>query len=128
MRLMRVAYRRKMRAHFAAGERGQALETYKACRAVLAAELNVEPEPDTEALAVRIRAQHPLTTPRLELARLDTPVEFLENLFTGRTAEYQALIERYGHAATGPAAGRDTARRSRDRQNTSGEGILDLGC
>ena len=41
--LNEVAYRRKMRAHFAAGERGQALETYKACRAVLAAELNVEP-------------------------------------------------------------------------------------
>ncbi len=99
--LNEVAYRRKMRAHFAAGERGQALETYKACRAVLAAELNVEPEPDTEALAVRIRAQHPLSPSAPELARLDTPVEFLENLFTGRTAEYQALIERYGHAATG---------------------------
>ncbi len=31
--LNEVAYRRKMRAHFAAGERGQALETYEACRA-----------------------------------------------------------------------------------------------
>ncbi len=55
--LNEVAYRRKMRAHFAAGERGQALETYEACRAVLAAELGVEPEPDTVALAALIRAQ-----------------------------------------------------------------------
>ncbi|MBN2145841.1 MAG: hypothetical protein JW726_00575 [Anaerolineales bacterium] len=29
--LNEIAYRRKMRAHFAAGERGQALETYEAC-------------------------------------------------------------------------------------------------
>ena len=72
----------------------------------------LNPEPDTEALAVRIRAQHPLSPSAPGLARLDTPVEFLENLFTGRTAEYQALIERYGHAATKAAAGRDTARRS----------------
>ncbi len=57
--LNEVAYRRKMRAHFAAGERGQALETYDACRAMLASELSVEPEPDTEALAARIRSQHP---------------------------------------------------------------------
>lgn len=99
--LNEVAYRRKMRAHFGAGERGQALETYNACRAVLAAELSVEPEPDTQVLAARIRAQHPLSPSAPKLARLDTPVEFLENLFTGRTAEYQALIERYGRAATG---------------------------
>jgi len=37
--LNEVAYRRKMRAHFAAGERGQALETYRTCRALLATEL-----------------------------------------------------------------------------------------
>jgi DNA-binding SARP family transcriptional activator len=55
--LNEVAYRRKMRAHFAAGERGQALETYEACRAILAAEIGVVPEPDTEVLAARIRAQ-----------------------------------------------------------------------
>jgi DNA-binding SARP family transcriptional activator len=33
--LNEVAVRRKMRAHFAAGERGQALETYETCRAML---------------------------------------------------------------------------------------------
>ena len=49
--LNEIAYRRKMRAHFAAGERGQALETYEACRAILAAELGIEPEPDTAAVS-----------------------------------------------------------------------------
>jgi DNA-binding SARP family transcriptional activator len=33
--LNEAAYRRKMRAHFSAGERGQALETYAACCALL---------------------------------------------------------------------------------------------
>ncbi|MBI3242796.1 MAG: AAA family ATPase [Chloroflexi bacterium] len=99
--LNEVAYRRKMRAHFAAGERGQALETYDACRAVLAAELSIEPGPDTEALAARIRTQHPLSHSVSQLDRLDTPVAFLESLFAGRAAEYQVLVERYGYAATG---------------------------
>jgi DNA-binding SARP family transcriptional activator len=96
--LNEVAYRRKMRAHFAAGERGQALETYDVCRAVLAAELSVEPEPDTEALAARIRSQHPSPHPT---PRPDTPVSYLENLFAGRIAEHQALVECYRRAAAG---------------------------
>ena len=99
--LNEVAYRRKMRAHFAAGERGQALETYDACRAVLVAELGVEPEPDTEALAARIRTQHPPDQREPALHRLDTPVAFLESLFAGRGAEQQALAERFERAATG---------------------------
>ncbi len=61
--LNEIAYRRKMRAHFAAGERGQALETYEACRTILAAELGIEPEPDTTALAERIRTQPSLKRP-----------------------------------------------------------------
>ena len=96
--LNEVAYRRKMRAHFAAGERGQGLETYDACCAVLAHELSVEPEPDTEALAARIRSQHP--HPHLAL-RSDTPVSHLEKLFGGRVAEHQALEECYTRAAAG---------------------------
>ncbi|MBP7694083.1 MAG: AAA family ATPase, partial [Anaerolineales bacterium] len=99
--LNEVAYRRKMRAHFAAGERGQALETYAACRALLAAELSVEPEPDTEALAARIRAPHiaEISTPSVKPP--STPVNFLENLFVGRAAEQQLLSERYRRAAAG---------------------------
>jgi DNA-binding SARP family transcriptional activator len=96
--LNEVAYRLKMRAHFAAGERGQALETYAVCRAALAVELNTEPEPDTEALAARIRSQghpsRPATQP-------DTPAAFLEALFAGRTNEHQALVGCYQCAAAG---------------------------
>jgi DNA-binding SARP family transcriptional activator len=92
------AYRRKMRAHFAAGERGQALETYAACRAILAAELQAEPEPDTEALAAHIRQQPALAA---QAPLPVTPVAFLGNLFAGRTAELQALVDHYKRAAQG---------------------------
>jgi DNA-binding SARP family transcriptional activator len=104
--LNEVAYRRKMRAHFAAGERGQALDTYEACRTLLAAELGVEPEPDTAAVAERIRTQAPPAHLRARRAgvpalRPDTSVDFLGNLFTGRSNEYQTLVNCYERAATG---------------------------
>lgn len=100
------AYRRKMRAHFAAGERGQALETYEACHAVLAAELGIEPEPETAALAEVIRTQSSSVSPhpahsRPRTFRFDSPVAFLGNLFTGRVQEYQLLVESYQRAAAG---------------------------
>ena len=104
--LNEIAYRRKMRAHFAAGERGQALETYEACRAMLATELGIEPEPDTAVLAERIRTQAPPVHPHVHRAapqprRPDTSVAFLGNLFAGRNNEYQALVNRYERAAIG---------------------------
>ena len=104
--LNEAAYRRKMRAHFAAGERGQALETYEACRARLAAELGIEPEPDTVALAERIRTQLlPTYSPAHRIVpqprHPDTSVAFLGNLFTGRDREYQALVNSYEQAAAG---------------------------
>jgi DNA-binding SARP family transcriptional activator len=100
------AYRRKMRAHFAAGERGQALETYETCRLMLAAELGVEPEPDTSALAERIRTQAPPAHLHLLHAvspphQPDTSVAFLGNLFAGRIREHQVLVDSYERAATG---------------------------
>jgi DNA-binding SARP family transcriptional activator len=104
--LNEVAYRRKMRAHFAAGERGQALDTYEACRVLLAAELGVEPEPDTAALAERIRTQAvPITSHARRAApqprQLDTSVAFLGSLFAGRTREYQHLVKSYECAKAG---------------------------
>jgi DNA-binding SARP family transcriptional activator len=104
--LNEVAYRRKMRAHFAAGERGQALDTYEACRAILSAELDVEPEPDTEALATSVRTQSLPRNPRTHRAaplplRPDTSFAFLGELFTGRADEYQALLGSYERAAAG---------------------------
>jgi DNA-binding SARP family transcriptional activator len=99
--LNEVAYRRKMRAHFAAGERGQALETYEACCAVLTAELGVEPEPDTAALAALIRAQLSSRPPAPLPPRPDTAVAYLEKLFAGRTRERQSLEKSYERAAAG---------------------------
>ncbi len=104
--LNEIAYRRKMRAHFAAGERGQALKTYEGCRTILAAELGIEPEPDTVALAERIRIQAPLAPPQVRKAlpkpRLpDTSINFLGSLFTGRNREYQTLIKCYETATEG---------------------------
>ncbi len=104
--LNEIAYRRKMRAHFAAGERGQALETFEICRTILASELGVEPEPDTTMLAESIRFQSPLVLPNARKAvsrpqRPDTSVNFLGSLFAGRDREYQALIKCYGRVAEG---------------------------
>ncbi len=104
--LNEIAYRRKMRAHFAAGERGQALETYQVCHVVLAAELGIEPEPDTAALAARIRTQpspaHPHSHRSAPQPRHpDTSVAFLGNLFTGRINEYQVLLNSYNRTAAG---------------------------
>jgi DNA-binding SARP family transcriptional activator len=102
--LNEIAYRRKMRAHFAAGERGQALETFEECRAILGAELGIEPEPDTVALAERIRLRDPLVHAHLHKTPLqprlpDSSINFLGNLFAGRNNEYQALLKFYGRAA-----------------------------
>ena len=95
------AYRRKMRAHFAAGERGQALETYDACRAALASELQIDPDPVTKALAARIRtgrlASRAAPIPSGEVA----PVAFLERLFAGRASEQQTLAQVFARAAAG---------------------------
>jgi DNA-binding SARP family transcriptional activator len=104
--LNEVAYRRKMRAHFAAGERGQALETYESCRTILATELGVEPEPDTAALAERIRTQVSPAHAHIRRSMLkplspDTSVAFLGSLFTGRINEHQVLVDSYERATAG---------------------------
>jgi DNA-binding SARP family transcriptional activator len=104
--LNEIAYRRKMRAHFAAGQRGQALETYEACQIILKSELGIEPEPDTTVLAERIRTQPSFKRPYDRRATLrpqqpDTSVAFLGNLFAGRNREYQELVKCYERAVDG---------------------------
>jgi DNA-binding SARP family transcriptional activator len=98
--LNEAAYRRKMRAHFAAGERGQALATFELCHTILNSELDVEPEPDIRALVERIRTQHSLqrVTPQ---PQIDTPIAFLESLFAGRRTEHQVLVDHYERVVTG---------------------------
>lgn len=105
-RLNEAAYRRKMRIHFAFGERSKALEAYETCRAVLSSELGIEPEPDTDSLAERIRAQSArgsvLIRPSADQPRrLDTSVIFLGSLFAGRINQTRALVRSYERAASG---------------------------
>jgi len=99
--LNEVAYRRKMRAHFAAGERGQALEAYESCRAILATELNAEPDPETQALVTQIRTQHTLPPPVARPQRPNTSLTAIEDLFAGREAEQTAMAESYRRTVGG---------------------------
>ena len=104
--LNEAAYRRKMRVHFAAGERGKALETYDVCRNTLNSELGIAPEPDTDALAERIRSQPAAENPHLRRTpdqppRAETSVDFLGSLFTGRNNEVQALTDSFQRAVGG---------------------------
>jgi DNA-binding SARP family transcriptional activator len=49
-----TAYRRLMRAHVLAGNRGEALRVYARCREVLGDELGTEPAPETQSLYLAI--------------------------------------------------------------------------
>lgn len=60
-----AAYLRLMEAYFAAGGGAAALRVFEECRRVLGEGLGVEPSPETEALAARIRAEaFPRSTPQ----------------------------------------------------------------
>jgi DNA-binding SARP family transcriptional activator len=52
--LRETSYQRLMRAHFAMGNRGEALRAYAQCRRLLVAELGVEPSPQTEAIYLEV--------------------------------------------------------------------------
>lgn len=88
-----VAHRALMRALALRGEPNAALAAYERCRAILAAELGVEPEPDTRTLAEQIRQGKVelLALPHVPRHNLPAPL----SLFIGRKAEVtqvQALI------------------------------------
>ena len=97
-------YRRLMRLRFSKGERVGALRAYSRCRTVLAEELQIEPEPETVALAKRIRHTAPLRSAEVrppQTSPAQPPADLLDGPFLGRTAEFGALIERYEHAHAG---------------------------
>jgi DNA-binding SARP family transcriptional activator len=73
--LRETTHRRLMRLHALAGERPAALAQYAACRDVLWAELGVEPDPETRALAARIRG-HGGETARPARAK-EAPVDII---------------------------------------------------
>jgi len=90
-----------MRLHFAAGDPSAALRAYEACRAVLEKELQTSPAPETEALAVRLRAQ-PLpegpgksSTGRASPRPSTSDIQRIQVPLVGRTPEFAQLVERY---------------------------------
>ncbi|NNJ12732.1 AAA family ATPase [Chloroflexales bacterium ZM16-3] len=98
------AHRQMMRLLALAGRRNAALAHYQQCCQILAAELDLEPEPQTVALMERIRAGE------LELAPEDNPTKLVPEVSAlafplfGRHSEYAWLVERW-----------DIARRGRSR-------------
>src|SRR6266702_4580528 len=97
-------YRRLMRLRFSRGDRAGALRAYANGRAVLADELQVEPEPETVALAKRIRHTAPVRPARSQPPHASpgqSPANLLDGPFLGRTAEFGTLIECYQRAHAG---------------------------
>src|SRR3989440_8786084 len=105
--LTEEGYRRLMRLSFSQGDRVGALRAYARGRAVLADELQVEPEPETVALAKRIRHTAPSRSPQVRHLRPphalpgQPPANLLEGSFLGRTVEFGTLIECYQRAYMG---------------------------
>ncbi len=97
-------YRRLMRLRFSQGDRAGALRAYANGRAVLADQLQVEPEPETVALAKRIRHTAPLHPARSQPPHASPgqpPANLMDGPFLGRTAEFGALIECYQRVHAG---------------------------
>src|SRR2546421_5595126 len=84
-------YRRLMRLRFSQGDRAGALRAYANGRAVLADQLQVEPEPETVALAKRIRHTAPVRPPQSQpphTSPRQPPANLPEGSFFGRSAEF----------------------------------------
>src|SRR5258706_5077760 len=100
-------YRRLMRLRFSQGDRSGALRAYANGRAVLAEQLQVEPEPETVALAKRIRHTAPVRSPQFRsllpphASPGQPPTNLLDGPFLGRTAEFGTLIECYQRTHAG---------------------------
>ncbi len=97
-------YRRLMRLRFSQGDRAGALRAYANGRAVLADQLQVEPEPETEALAKRIRHAAPVRPVASQPPRSlpgQPPANLLDGPFLGRTVEFGTLIECYQRVHAG---------------------------
>jgi hypothetical protein len=93
-----------MRLRFALGDRVGALRAYATCRAVLDDELQIEPEPETMALAKHLRHttpfQQPPSRPPHPSARQES-AHLLDSPLIGRSTEFGTLIDRYQRVHTG---------------------------
>ena len=87
------AHQQLMQALASLGERTAALAQYDTCRATLAEELGVEPSPETNRLAQRIRAAQLARPAQKPMAR-----QRLKIPFVGRKNEYETLVKSYQQA------------------------------
>lgn len=95
------AHRRLMRVRAAAGDRAGALAAFERCRLLLAAELGVEPDPETARLADRIRTAGPHGSGAARPARRTAPDAPPEPPLVGRIDEFAALSAGFREAARG---------------------------
>ncbi len=77
-------YRRLMRLRFSQGDRAGALRAYANGRAVLADQLQIEPEPETVALAKRIRHTAPVRAPQVRSPEFGTLIECYQRVHAGQ--------------------------------------------
>lgn len=93
------ARRRLIQLHAAVGDRAAALDTYEEFRQVLKGELGVEPEPQTHAMAERIRSDAARSSGAQAHRSRRPPIERLP--FVGRGAEHELLVGEYQEARHG---------------------------
>src|SRR2546427_7461616 len=102
--LQEEGYRRLMRLRFSLGDRAGALRAYSDCRDVLASGLQLEPEPETVALAKRLRRTAPvraLPSGPAHSSPGQPPAHLLDGPLLGRAAEFGSLIESYQRVHAG---------------------------
>ncbi|MEZ4714100.1 MAG: AAA family ATPase [Caldilineaceae bacterium] len=103
------AHRCLIEAHALNGNRSAALQAYAACQQILAAELGIDPSPETTALAERVKQGHIPQTHRPEIASPPSPGQAATPVappslvipLVGRAAEYGRLVATYQQAARG---------------------------
>jgi DNA-binding SARP family transcriptional activator len=102
--LHEAGYRRLMRLRFSSGDRVGALRAYTTCREVLAEELELEPEPETVALAKYIRRTAPVRSapsPSPHSSPGQPPAKLLHGPYLGRSAEFRSLTKCYQRVHAG---------------------------
>ncbi|MCZ7568770.1 MAG: AAA family ATPase [Ardenticatenaceae bacterium] len=93
--LNEVAHRRLMELYARLGDKTAALQAYERCRAILVAELGLEPSPETHALAERIRSTK---GERMKDEDRRYPSSLTHLPFVGRSIKHLQLVTAF-HAA-----------------------------